>query len=177
MGQLGGPFNSSNSQRVEPEKTFNFYDDVGNLVLDHTRMDGDGGAVGERCQTLLCPRWVILLFVKDFQGRARPRVIDEALGTSNGGGSLQDDQHHGGVGELFSSEVISSLKEVGWKEAQCVRRLELKKGLSPCWKELGAGKSWWEPVLQGQLPVWAEQQGWHTVLDGVLGVSNILFSS
>ena len=40
---------------------------------------------------------------------------------------------HGGGVELFSSEVISSLKEVGWKEAQCVRRLELQKGLSPCW--------------------------------------------
>ena len=134
-------------------------------------------AVGVSCQTLLCPRWVLFLFVKEFQGRARQGVNDETFGTSNGGGSLQDDQHHGGGDELFSSEVISSLKEVGCKEAQCVRRLELKKGLSPCWKELGAGKSWWEPVLQGQLPVWAEQQGWHTVPDGVLGVSNILFSS
>ena len=176
MGQLGGPFNSSNSQRVEPEKIFNFYDDVGNLVLDHTRMDGDGGAVGERCQTLLCPRWVILLFVKDFQGRARPRVIDEALGTSNGGGSLQDDQHHGGVGELFSSEVISSLKEVGWKEAQCVRRLKLKKGLSLAGKSLEQGRVGGNLRVRGQLPVWAEQQRQHTVLDGVLGVSNILFS-
>ena len=56
MGQLGGPSKSSNSQRVEPEKTFNFDDDVGNLELDHTmtRMDGDGGAIGESCQTLLC---------------------------------------------------------------------------------------------------------------------------
>ena len=38
---------------------------------------------------------------------------------------------------------------MGWKEAQCVRRLELKKGLSPCWKELGAGKSWWKPAGAG----------------------------
>ena len=71
----------------------------------------------ESCQTLLCPRWVLLLFVKEFWGRARPGVNDETLGTSNGGGSLQDGQHHGGGDELFSSEVISSLKEVGWKKA------------------------------------------------------------
>ena len=32
-------------------------DDVGNLELDHTmtRMDGDGGAIGESCQALLRP--------------------------------------------------------------------------------------------------------------------------
>ena len=47
---------------------------------------------------------------------------------------------HGGGVELFSSEVISSFKEVGCKEAQCVRRLELKKGLNPCWKCLEQGR-------------------------------------
>ena len=47
MGLLGGPYKSPNSPKVEPEKTFNFDDDVGNLELDHTmtRMDGDGGAM------------------------------------------------------------------------------------------------------------------------------------
>ena len=72
---------SPNSPKVEPEKTFNFDDDVGNLVLDHTRMDGDGGAVRGRCQTLLCPRWVLLLFVTEFQGRAGPGVTEEVLTT------------------------------------------------------------------------------------------------
>ena len=57
MGHVGGPYKSPNSPKVEPEKTFNFDDDVGNLELDHTmtRMDGDGGAIGESCQALLCP--------------------------------------------------------------------------------------------------------------------------
>ena len=133
-------------------------------------------AVGVSCQTLLCPRWVLFLFVKEFQGRARQGVNDETFGTSNGGGSLQDDQHHGGGDELFSSEVISSLKEVGCKEAQCVRRLELKKGLSLAGKSLEQGRVGGNLRVRGQLPVWAEQQRQHTVLDGVLGVSNILFS-
>ena len=37
---------SPNSPKVDPKKTVNFDDDVGNLELDHTmtRMDGDGGA-------------------------------------------------------------------------------------------------------------------------------------
>ena len=113
--------------------------------------------------------------MKEFQGRARQGVNDETFGTSNGGGSLQDDQHHGGGDELFSSEVISSLKE-GCKEAQCVRRLELKKGLSLAGKSLEQGRVGGNLRVRGQLPVWAEQQRQHTVLDGVLGVSNILFS-
>ena len=84
---------------------------------------------------------------------------------------------HGGGVELFSSEVISSLKEVGWKEAQCVRRLELKKGLlSLAGKSLEQGRVGGNLRVRGQLPVWAEQQRQHTVLDGVLGVSNIFFS-
>ena len=63
---------------------------------------------------------------------------------------------HGGGVELFSSEVISSLKEVGWKEAQCVRRLELQKGLSPWWKESWSGGRVGDlrgTVAWGQLPV------------------------
>ena len=56
-------------------------DDVGNLMLDHTRMDGAGGAVGGSCRTLLCPRWVLLLFVTEFWGRARPGVTEEVLTT------------------------------------------------------------------------------------------------
>ena len=132
-------------------------------------------AVGVSCQTLLCPRWVLFLFAKEFQGRARQGVNDETFGTSNGGGSLQDDQHHGGGDELFSSEVISSI-EVGWKEAQCVRRLKLKNGLSLAGKSLEQGRVGGNLRVRGQLPVWAEQQRQHTVLDGVLGVSNILFS-
>ena len=95
-------------------------------------MDGDGGAVRGRFQTLLCPRWVLLLFVTEFWGRAGPGVIDEIPDTSNGGGSLHGDQHHGGGGELFSSEVNSSLKEVERKEAQCVRRLELQTQQAKC---------------------------------------------
>ena len=50
-------------------------------MLDHTRMDGDGGAVGGSCQTLLCPRWVLLLFVTEFWGRAGPGVTEEVLTT------------------------------------------------------------------------------------------------
>ena len=50
-------------------------------MLDHARMDGDGGAVRGRCQTLLCPRWVLLLFVTEFQGRAGPGVTEEVLTT------------------------------------------------------------------------------------------------
>ena len=49
-------------------------------------------------------RWVLLLFVREFQGRGRPGVNEETLGTSNGGGSLLGGQHHGGGVELFSSE-------------------------------------------------------------------------
>ena len=30
-------------------------------------------------------------------------------------------------------EEIVTIKEVGWKETQCVRRLRLQHGLSPCW--------------------------------------------
>ena len=63
--------------------------------------------------------------MREFQGRDRPGVNEETLGTSNGGGSLLGDQHRG---------------EVGLKEAQCVRRLELKKGLNPCWKCLEQGR-------------------------------------
>ena len=33
MGHVGGPYKSPNSPKVEPEKTFNFDDDVGNLVM------------------------------------------------------------------------------------------------------------------------------------------------
>ena len=33
---------------------------------------------GVSCRTLLCPRWVLFLFVKEFQGRARQGVNDEA---------------------------------------------------------------------------------------------------
>ena len=86
---------------------------------------------------------------------------------------------HGGGVELFSSEVISSLKEVGWKEAQCVRRLELQKVLSPWWKESWSGVESWRPERHsclGPAPCWTEHQGQHTILDGVLGVSSILFS-
>ena len=92
------------------------------------------------------------------------------------GGRCIYDQHHGGGGELFSSEVNSSFMEVGSKEAQCVRRLELKKGLSLAGKSLEQGRVGGNLRVRGQLPVWAEQQRQHTVLDGVLGVSNILFS-
>ena len=99
--------------------------------------------------------------MKEFQGRARQGVNDETFGTSNGGGSLLGDQHRG---------------EVGLKEAQCVRRLELKKGLSLAGKSLEQGRVGGNLRVRGQLPVWAEQQRQHSVLDGVLGVSNILFS-
>ena len=40
---------------------------------------GDGGAVGVSCRTLLCPRWVLFLFVKEFWGRAQQGVTEEAL--------------------------------------------------------------------------------------------------
>ena len=61
---------------------------------------------------------------------------------------------HGGGVELFSSEVISSLKEVGWKEAQCVRRLELQKGLSL------AGKSLEQQGCMGGAAGVAYSSGW-----------------
>ena len=60
---------------------------------------------------------------------------------------------HGGGVELFSSEVISSLKEVGWKEAQCVRRLELEKELSLAGKSLEQGRVGGNLRVRGQLPV------------------------
>ena len=75
-----------------------------------------------------------------------------------------------------SAQRSSRLKEVGWKEAQCVRRLELEKELSLAGKSLEQGRVGGNLRVRGQLPVWAEQQRQHTVLDGVLGVSNILFS-
>ena len=61
--------------------------------------------MGGSCPTLLCPRWVILLFVKKSQGRARQRVTDETLGTSYGGGSLHGRHHHGMV--FFNIKVLT----------------------------------------------------------------------
>jgi len=76
--------------------------------------------------------------MKEFKGELDKGPMRRSPTLAMVGGRCIYDQHHGGGGELFSSEVNSSFMEVGSKEAQCVRRLELKKGLSPCWKELGA---------------------------------------
>ena len=71
--------------------------------------------------------------MKEFKGKLDKGPMRRSPTLAMVGGRCIYDQHHGGGGELFSSEVNSSLKEVERKEAQCVRRLELQKGLIPCW--------------------------------------------
>ena len=75
---------TSNSQEVSPSRrlastttsaTSSLLQPGSNLELDEKQYDGGS------CQTLLCPRWVLLLFVTEFQGRAGPGVTEEVLTT------------------------------------------------------------------------------------------------
>ena len=56
-------------------------------------------------------------FSEEFWGRALRRVTDEVPDTGDGGGSLHDGQQHGRDGELFSSEVVSSLASAQLRSA------------------------------------------------------------
>ena len=81
-------------------------------MLDHTRMDGDGGAAGGSCQALLCPG-VGSPSVKEFKGKLDkgPMRRPPTLAMVGGRCFLHP---QGGVVELFSSEVYSFvLEELG----------------------------------------------------------------
>ena len=87
MGLLGGPLKITQQSESQVSEDLISTTTSATLLCSSRPVEEeiyateDEGAVGESCQTLLCPRWVLLLFVTEFQGRAGPGVTEEVLTT------------------------------------------------------------------------------------------------